>query len=78
MTAKLVALHRNFNSESLKVNDNGKHDQSRQQTRQVWCMRSKEGFTHGTHLIRSGDDQVEEGQNSSMELSTTTSVNSGW
>lgn len=67
-----------INPESLEVDDYRKDKDRGQKIHQVWQVLAVKSFSEGSNLVLSSGQQVEETNDGSFELSSTTSVDSGW
>ena len=68
------ALDGDLDTESLEVDDGGENSQGSQQIHDVGQVLAIEGFLQGTCLVGPGHQQVEQGNDSALELWATASV----
>jgi hypothetical protein len=76
-TTNTLVLQRNVDTETLEVNDNNEHNDGCEQVGDVGEVLSVEGLLEGASLILTSDQQMEESDNGTLELSSTGSGNSG-
>lgn len=66
-----------FDAEALKIDNSGKNDEGSNKVHDVREVLTVESFIESTLLIGPGEQEVEEGNDSSFELGSTTSVDGG-
>ena len=76
LTAVFLVLDRKIDAPSLEVDDDNEDQNSSQKIRQVGKVLTVKRLTECTNLIITGDEKVEKSNNSTLELSTTTGVDS--
>mmetsp|Transcript_22397 Transcript_22397/g.33091 ORF Transcript_22397/g.33091 Transcript_22397/m.33091 type:complete len:213 (+) Transcript_22397:683-1321(+) len=74
LTTVLLVLDGKIHTPSLEVNDNDKDQHSGQEIGQVGKILTVQCLLEGTKLVTSGNHEMEEGNNSSFKLSTTSSI----
>lgn len=67
-------LDGDFNSETLQVDDGSENEESSQEVHDIGKVLAVERFAHGTLLIGPGQEQMEQSDNGTLKLRTTTSV----
>jgi len=77
LSAVLLVLDRKIDTPSLEVNDNDEDQNSSQKVGQVGKILTVKSLSKGLDLVGTSDEKVEEGDDSSFEFGTTTSVDSG-
>lgn len=70
-------LDGDFDTEALEVDDSGEDDESGQQVHNVGEVLSVEGLLQSALLVGPSHEQVEKGNNGTLVLGTTTSVDAG-
>lgn len=70
-------LDGDLNTEALQVDDSGEDQESGQQVHHIGQVLAVEGLVQGALLIGPGQEEVEQGDNSTLELRATTGVNGG-
>lgn len=65
-------------TESLEVDNHSENEESSHQVHQVWKVLAVESLTKSTDLVRAGGEKVEESDDGSFELGSTSSVHGGW
>lgn len=70
-------LDGDLDAETLEVDDGGEDSESGQQVHDVGEVLSVESLLEGTLLVGPGHQEVEEGDDGTLELGTTTSVDGG-
>lgn len=68
-------LDGDLNAEALEVDDGGEDQESGQQVHHVGQVLAVEGLVQGTLLVGPGQEQVEQGDDGTLELGATASVN---
>lgn len=76
-TSLAGGFHGDFDAESLQVDHSCEDDQGREEVHDVGQILAVESFPQSTLLVGPGEKQVEEGNDSALELGTTASVNGG-
>jgi hypothetical protein len=76
LTPHLARLDGDFNPESLQVDDDSKDDDGSQKVHDVGESFPVESFLESTRLVVPSEEQVEESDNSTFELGTSTGVDS--
>jgi hypothetical protein len=77
LAAETVALDWNLDAEALKVNDDGKHGKSGDKIHHVRKALSPESFSKGTAFVVPSKKKVEEGNDGTLKLRPTASIDSG-
>jgi hypothetical protein len=70
-------LDGDLNAEALQVDDSGEDEEGSQKVHDVGEVLAVEGLVQSTLLVGPGEEQVEQGDNGTLELGTTASVDSG-
>lgn len=78
VTALLLRRQHDHTLEVLEVNDHEHDEKSRQQVVQVWCTLSHESLIDGHRWVLLGDEEVEKGNNSALELGTLVRADRDW
>lgn len=73
-----LVLDRQVDAESLEVDDDEEDKSGSQQIGDVWQVLSVEGLLESADLVVSGDQEVDQGDESSLELGSSSSVDGGW
>jgi len=76
LTTETIALDWNLNAEALKVNDNGKHSKSGDEVHHVGKTLTPESLPKGPALVIPGEEEVEKGDDGTLELRSTASIDS--
>lgn len=74
LSSHLGRLDRNLDSESLQVNDDGKDGNGREEVHDVGKSFSVESLLERSRLVVPSEKEVEEGNDGSLELGSSTSV----
>jgi len=74
-TAIALGLDWNVHPEALEVDDDPEDDDGSQEVGDIGEALTVEGLTEGADLVAPGGEEVEEGDDGSLELSATTGVN---
>jgi len=74
LATETIALDWDLNAEALKVNDNGKHGKSSDEVHHVGKTLTPESLPKGPTLIIPGKEEVEKGDDGSLELGSTASI----
>lgn len=74
MTTESVALDRYFETETLEVDDSSEDKCSCDEVHDVRKAVAPEGFTKGTSLVIPGENEVEKGDDGTLEFRTTAGV----
>ena len=77
LTSVPGALDRQVHSESLEVDHHTEDEDGGEQVHQVGQVLSVESFSKSSHLVLSRGQEMEESNHSSLELSSSASVDSG-
>lgn len=77
LSTVLLVLDRKIDTPSLEVDDNDEDQNSSQKVGQVRKILTVESLFKSLDLVRTGDEKVEESNDSSFELGTSTSVDGG-
>lgn len=76
LASESVTFDRNFDSETLKVDNDGKDYHSSNEVHHIWEAVSPECFTERTALVIPGEEKVEQGDDSTLELWAPAGVDS--
>jgi len=68
----------NLDAETLEIDDGGEDNQGCEQVHDVGQMLSVESLAQGSSLVRPGDEKMEEGNDSSLKLLSSSGVNGSW
>ena len=77
MATEACALDRDFNTETLQVDDDGEDDDGRDKVHDVGETITPERFTEGTALVVPGEEEVEKSDDGALKLGAATNVDSG-
>ena len=77
LSAESVRLYRDLDTESLKVDNGGENDGGGNEVHNVWKASTPEGLTEGTALVVPSEEEMEEGNESTLEFRSTAGVDSG-
>jgi len=77
LSAELVALDRDFDAESLKVDDDGENNDSREQAHDVGEPLPPEGLAQCTAFVMPREQEMEQRNDGTFELGPTTNVDGG-
>jgi len=77
-TSHLLATQGEFDSESLEIDDHKGDDDGGQEVAEIWCILAIEGLLQSIELVRLGQEEVEKGDDGSLELSTLISSDGNW
>ena len=77
LAAEAVALHRDLDAEALEVDDNSEDSDGGDQVHDVGETLAPEGLTKSAALVVPGEEEMEEGDDGTLELGTTTGVDGG-
>ena len=72
-----VALNGDLNTESLEVDDEGKYGDGSDEVHHVGKPLAVESLLEGARLVVPGEEEMEQGDESSFELGSTASVDGG-
>merc|ERR1719506_2398883 len=75
--AHLRAAHGQVNPEALEVDDNEEYQQCREQVGEIRRVPAVERFFQGRNLVRPRDEQVEEGNDRTLELAAFRALDHG-
>lgn len=78
LSANLLVLDWEVDSESLEVDDNKEHQHRGENVRQVRGGLSVERFLECQEFVLTSENQVEESNESALELGSLSGVDSGW
>ena len=78
LPTETVALDRDLNAEALQVNNNGKDDSSGNQVHDVRETVPPESLAECASLVIPGEEEMEESNDCTFKLWTTTGVDSRW
>lgn len=70
--------HGQNNTEPLEVDDNQEDQDSCKQVGYIWKILPVKCLTEGSNFVSSGNQEVEQGNDSTLKLGTTASIDSGW
>ena len=74
LTTETVALDRDFDAETLEVDNDSENNDSSDQVHNVRKTVTPERFTKGTALVVPGEEKVEERDDGALKLGSTSSV----
>jgi hypothetical protein len=74
LTTETIALDWDLNVEASKVNDSGKHGKSSDEVHHVGKTLTPESLPKGPTLIIPGKEEVEKGDDGTLELRSTASI----
>lgn len=77
LSTELVRFYRDLNPESLEVDDGGKNDGGGNEIHDVWKASAPEGFAEGATLVIPGEEEMEEGNKSTLKFWSTAGVDRG-
>lgn len=69
---------RQFNAETLEIDDHKEYYHRRQQTWNIWRVFSIECMLEGENFVGLGEERVEEGNDSSFELGVLLGLDRDW
>jgi hypothetical protein len=72
-----VALHWDLNTESLKIDNDGKNDDGGNQVHNIGKTFTPESFTQSTAFIAPCEEEMEQGHYGTFEFGTTADVDGG-
>lgn len=67
-----------FNTETLEIDDGGEDNESSQKVHDVWEVLAVESLLKSTLLVWPGEEEMEQGDNSTLELWSTSGIDGGW
>ena len=73
-----VALNWKLDTERLEIDHSGEDETGGQEVGHVWQIWAEESLTKSEWLVWPGDEKVDEGENGTLELRATASVDSHW
>ena len=77
LSTELVRLNRNLNTEALEVDNGGENDDGGDEVHDVGKATTPESLTKCATLVVPGEEEVEEGNKSTLEFWSTTGVDGG-
>ena len=77
LSTEPVRLYRDLNTESLEVDDGGEDDGGGNEIHDVRKTSTPKGLTEGATLVIPGEEEMEEGDESTLEFWSTAGVDGG-
>ena len=78
MATSILRPYRQNNTETLEIDNNEEDQDSCKQVGDVWKVLPIKCLSKGTNFVGPGNKKVEQGNDSTFKLSSTSSIDGGW